>query len=311
MFLGKKRGEWILPLFFMMMVLGPVYAQTTVSIKPGGWVRLQASSIGATAYQWTRDGIPLSDGKAPSYLAKIPGVYSIVTFNAGGCSSEQADPITVTMMDSPIADLSISLQSASRPITVNENFDYYLKVNNKGPDAAHSIKVSSLLPEGMMLVQLATPQLGSSTYSAATKTVSWSIPQMAPGQDAELKISVKPSIDGLFKSSASVIAATADPLMGNNVAIDQKSILTIKVPNVFTPNNDGKNDTFKIGGLESFQENQLTIFNRWGSSVYEKKGYQGDWTADGLSDGTYFYLLKVKTVHSTWLEFKGYVTVIH
>lgn len=63
----------------------------------------------------------------------------------------------------------------------------------------------------------------------------------------------------------------------------------------FSPNGDGINDTFTIEGIENFPNNELKIFNRWGNSVFEQKGYKGQWNGTWnnklLPDGTYFYLL--------------------
>lgn len=44
----------------------------------------------------------------------------------------------------------------------------------------------------------------------------------------------------------------------------------IIIPNVFTPNNDGINDTFKIPKIELYEQSQLTVFNRSGKQVFQK-----------------------------------------
>ena len=85
----------------------------------------------------------------------------------------------------------------------------------------------------------------------------------------------------------------------------------IKVPNLFTPNGDGINDTFEIIGLNQYQSSELTIVNRWGNEVFHAKGYNNNWTGEGLNEGTYFYLLRVKRTEGSELEvFKGYITLI-
>jgi gliding motility-associated-like protein len=79
------------------------------------------------------------------------------------------------------------------------------------------------------------------------------------------------------------------------------TMVDVVLPNqIFTPNNDGQNDTFYIFGIGLYPNNRLTIFNRWGNLVYEKSGYLNEW--DGYANvkkvgnsplpvGTYFYVL--------------------
>ena len=66
----------------------------------------------------------------------------------------------------------------------------------------------------------------------------------------------------------------------------------IIIPNVFTPNGDGYNDRFDIDGILG-TENTVKIFNRWGQVVFEAKNYRNTWSANGISDGTYFYEVMV------------------
>lgn len=69
----------------------------------------------------------------------------------------------------------------------------------------------------------------------------------------------------------------------------------ITIPNVFTPNGDGKNDLFVIDGLYG-TGNMLMIYNRWGKLIYENADYQNEWNGSiqgkPASDGTYFYIFK-------------------
>ena len=51
-----------------------------------------------------------------------------------------------------------------------------------------------------------------------------------------------------------------------------KGLGTIKdndIPNLFSPNNDGRSDVFRIDGLEDFPNFELTIFDRWGGEIYD------------------------------------------
>jgi gliding motility-associated-like protein/uncharacterized repeat protein (TIGR01451 family) len=81
----------------------------------------------------------------------------------------------------------------------------------------------------------------------------------------------------------------------------------IVIPNIFTPNNDGKNDVFKITGLESYPGSQLIIFNRWGNEVYRAENYLNDWNGSGLAEGTYYYILNRRERAGNLTAFKGWV----
>lgn len=61
------------------------------------------------------------------------------------------------------------------------------------------------------------------------------------------------------------------------------------IPNVFTPNNDGKNDYFEI---ESENEDlQLLVFNRSGKLIYESGNYKNNWYGENQVVGTYYYII--------------------
>ncbi|WP_378410421.1 gliding motility-associated C-terminal domain-containing protein [Rhodocytophaga aerolata] len=66
------------------------------------------------------------------------------------------------------------------------------------------------------------------------------------------------------------------------------------IPNVFTPNGDGTNDTFEIKNIHLYPENELVIYNRWGREIYRKQNYEGNWQAEGMQNGIYFYEFSTK-----------------
>jgi len=55
----------------------------------------------------------------------------------------------------------------------------------------------------------------------------------------------------------------------------------ITVPNAFTPNGDGVNDTWDIKFIDSYPNCTVNVYNRWGENVYSSIGYGIPW------EGTY------------------------
>ena len=95
-------------------------------------------------------------------------------------------------------------------------------------------------------------------------------------------------------------------------------ITNLIIPNAFSPDGDGINDTWTIRGdlNQNYPNNKIYIFNRWGVSVFESKGYQNNWNGSNNSNssgnrssnlpvGTYFYVLDLNGDGSNVK--KGYV----
>lgn len=87
--------------------------------------------------------------------------------------------------------------------------------------------------------------------------------------------------------------------------IPDVQIVESKIPNVITPNNDGKNDCFTVDGISDVacgpQFLQVDIYNRWGKLVFSSTDKKFKWCADGVTTGTYFYGLRFtdKTIKGT------------
>lgn len=85
----------------------------------------------------------------------------------------------------------------------------------------------------------------------------------------------------------------------------------IEIVRGLSPNFDGVNDRWVIGNIERYPDNEVKIYNRWGSRVYAAKGYDNTWEGnfqDGkpLPDGTYFYVVVIdgKRVIANYLELR-------
>lgn len=284
----------------------------TVRIGQGKTIRLRASSLNAIRYQWLKDGTYIANAILPEYVVSEAGIYSVISYNREACASDISNTVIVNVVPNGDlrADMMIFKKSEVRSVSLNDPYEYLLQVTNQGPDRASGIKVMDVLPENLELESMQQPSLGQATYNAGTRLVMWEIDGMENTQIANLRIKVKALKAGVTRNTATVSANEPDPNPNNNTSLDNKTIIDLQIPTAFTPNGDGKNDTFSIPGLENYMANEITILNRWGGTVYQGKGYKNDWTGEGLSDGTYFYVLRIKTSDDKWHAYNGYITLL-
>lgn len=69
----------------------------------------------------------------------------------------------------------------------------------------------------------------------------------------------------------------------------------LKVPNVFTPNGDGKNDEFRVA-YRSLRLFHIQVYNRWGKLVYDstnpEQGWDGNINGKKAAEGAYYYVVR-------------------
>lgn len=95
-----------------------------------------------------------------------------------------------------------------------------------------------------------------------------------------------------------------------SITIKNKTMdFSFKPANIFTPNDDGKNDYFSIPDLpedncfEHFKNFQ--VVNRWGDVVYETSNRNFKWYGENSATGDYFYI-----INFTSRQFKGWLTLL-
>lgn len=148
----------------------------------------------------------------------------------------------------------------------------------------------------------------------------------ASGNDLQYKWTKDVNIStNLYLNSNTILNPTSTPpnditytltvtARGGCPASDQvfvKVLKTPRIPNTFTPNNDGINDNWVIQYLNTYPAARVQIFTRTGQLVFESVGYPKPW--DGTMNGkplpvdTYYYIIEPQSGRE---PLTGYVTII-
>ncbi|MDD2530472.1 MAG: gliding motility-associated C-terminal domain-containing protein [Bacteroidales bacterium] len=87
----------------------------------------------------------------------------------------------------------------------------------------------------------------------------------------------------------------------------------IFIPNVFTPNSDGKNDVIMVSG-EHIEKIKFIIFDRWGEEVFattdKNKAWDGTFKGQDCLAGVYFYRLEIECGLGRTFKKSGDITLI-
>jgi gliding motility-associated-like protein/uncharacterized repeat protein (TIGR01451 family) len=290
-------------------------SSVTFTITAGSTIVLHGGTNNAVAYQWYLNGVRITGATGKDYTTGVAGTYSVVGFNKEGCPSQQSDGAVIIVVPAKpkadtTVDLAVGIQSTNTKAETGQTYTYLVTANNNSPITGTQVQVTYTIPAQLVY----SPQPGSNTsnviYDPATHTLTWTVGELPTNSPRVLVVPVQVLQPGSIESIVDIKGKQPDPILANNVAQVIQQVNPLIIPNVFTPNGDGKNDTFVIPGLDTYAENEIVIINRWGNDVYEKKNYKNDWTGNGLVEGTYFYVLKVLTTAGVWDAYKGYLTLI-
>ncbi|MFC6095440.1 gliding motility-associated C-terminal domain-containing protein [Flavobacterium qiangtangense] len=198
-----------------------------------------------------------------------------------------------------------------------ETITYNFTVTNTGNVSLSDVTINDPLPGVVVIggpINLAVGQNDSTTFTA---TYAITQADINAGSVSNQAIVTGRSPLGQEVSDESDDTDNA----GNEPTVVAIEGCTINVFNAVSPNDDGSNEIFYIGGLECYPDNQVQIFNRWGVLVYEVNGYNNNDKSfrgysggrvtvnksEGLPDGTYFYFLKYKRPDGSVSEKSGYL----
>lgn len=189
-------------------------------------------------------------------------------------------------------------------------FEYKIIVENIGRFAARQVLVKDNLPRQVGFVR-GTVTKGNLIFDGLQGEIIWELDELVPGEKQELRIvvnAIEVSERVINRAEISYLE-TAQQGMSRD-AVAESRIIRFHIPNMFSPNGDGVNDTWMVEGLELFEEHSLVIVNSVGVEVFHAANYQNDWDANGLNDGTYFYRFIFKDSEGRVKERVGFVTVL-
>jgi len=107
------------------------------------------------------------------------------------------------------------------------------------------------------------------------------------------------------------LTATGTGGCSNSSRVLVKILPDPDIPNAFTPNGDGINDTWGIPYLNLYKNCDVRIFNRFGQLIFHSTGYNKTWDGtfkgEPIPAGVYCYVINTKRQKRL---FTGFVTLI-
>ena len=99
----------------------------------------------------------------------------------------------------------------------------------------------------------------------------------------------------------------------DTIQVNIRTDIAAQVPSGFTPNNDGKNDRFRVANLTFQKIIEFRVFNRWGQEVYtgtDNAGWDGNTGGKASDAGEYKYIIRVAYPDRRIETLRGDVTLI-
>jgi gliding motility-associated-like protein len=115
------------------------------------------------------------------------------------------------------------------------------------------------------------------------------------------------------EGSYSVIVQTIEGCTSTNSAYlkDMYMPFYFNVPNAFTPNGDGMNDTFRpVATGDLIRQFSMVIYNRWGQMIFETNNPAEGWDGKDAPAGGYSWVISYSDIKEKVYQTKGIVTLI-
>ncbi|MBK7289580.1 MAG: gliding motility-associated C-terminal domain-containing protein [Chitinophagaceae bacterium] len=306
---------------------------------------LQASSIGAIQYDWA-PAVFLNDPTILNPTATPPTttMFYLTATNASGCSGVDSVLMNVRSLNNFSIDAAAPI-CLNKSVQLNANGgDLYSwqpasSLNNPGifnPTASPRITTTYSV--------LVTDTICGNASTLSTTVTVLPLPAVTAGKSNDIDCSTAQSqlnANGAMQYSWSPAASLNNSNTGNPIAspaittqyivtgtnaagcVNYDSV-TVKVsadnkggylmPTAFTPNNDGKNDCYRIKYWGTILELEFSIYNRWGERVFFTRNpndcWDGRYKGELQNPAVFIYMIKAKTTCVNEVFRKGTFTLI-
>ena len=302
-----------------------VSASTNSPVCEGAVLNLNAT--GGTVYNWTGPSGFTSASDKPSVIAQtnLTGLYNVVVKDQYGCINQASTAVVVN--PKPVITISntqtvcegvpvpllasggntylwypstgLSATDIANPIASPVDTTTYFVVgsgNNCNDTASVIINIlkkpfASAGPDKILLSGQST--LLDGVAAGSNVSYYWS-----PAQYLDFPLALQPQTSPLndIKYTLHVSSNAGCGIAEDDVFV--KVYNDIYVPNAFSPNHDGLNDTWRIDGLQAAPNARVFVFNRYGKIVFETTGNNSQWDGtyrnNALPVGSYTYMIDLK-----------------
>jgi gliding motility-associated-like protein len=280
---------------------------------------------------WYRDGNILPDDRdKPSVQTNIPGSYTAtISSNLISCSQSSVpfalnfnEPpsiniqqiVNTTLCDGETVDLKASYSTGTIQWSTGETSDE-ISVKQSGNYLATVTTPAGCSTTQISTIQfLANPAL-SVPDAALCQFTNQTITLTAPAGFIKYEWNGKAGNSTFSTNALGNVTLTVTDINGckaTQIIHITSHCDDIHIPNAFTPNGDGINDTWIISGLEGDVSTVVRVYNRYGTLIFQSKGYSIPWdgTYNGkkVPTGTYYYIINAKANNQI---LSGPVTVIY
>ncbi|MGV3639294.1 MAG: gliding motility-associated C-terminal domain-containing protein [Adhaeribacter sp.] len=269
--------------------------QVQLSLRGGGssqdmrFTSVPGPGLATGTFTWT---IGCQALEKPSHLLTFRATTTI-------CGKAVADSLTIEVQPQ-YANTMPTLASGMEGKTIDLVFGAAFSDSVFAADADIDLVHLRAAGEGFNLADYGMVCLPASGRGKAASRFSWQ-PTCLIGNKEEFVVT--------FSAAEETCRPEAPPPLRVTFRVLFEASTTFLPANIFTPNHDGLNDFFEIPGLppDLCQSlfSRISIYNRWGTQVYESTDRTFKWDGSQVTAGVYYYVITY-----TDKKFRGTVTKV-